>query len=58
MALYESSAYPGFNESDPNVAVKYVARSFSSGLPFTVGTTTTYHGQVFNYWLDVTPGDK
>jgi len=57
MALYETPSFPGFNETDPNVVVKYISRSFSTGFPFSFGSPGTYHGQVFNYWIDVTPGD-
>lgn len=54
MAVYNATANLGFLQTnDPNDQVKYISFTFSSVLPTTFPSPTTYTGQVFNYYIKV-----
>jgi hypothetical protein len=52
MALYQSQANPRMSLLNSTSLVAYWSNSYSSGMPTTAPSVTTYQGQNFNYWVN------
>lgn len=52
MAMYESTASPRMDTSNPTSLVAYWSNTYSNGMPSSAPGMTTYQGQNFNYWVN------
>lgn len=55
MALYDSEASVGLDQSDPTVPVRFTDASFGGGLPPSLFFTETFFGQRYNYYVRIVP---
>jgi hypothetical protein len=55
MALYDSEASVGLDQSDPTVPVRFTDAFFADGLPPSLFFTETFFGQRYNYYVRIVP---